>query len=304
MNWDNNIPKLAGRYGERPLRSARRGRSVAGLMVLLAGFAVAPGLYAGQQKTAPPPPSHSGPPPQHNSAPPPRSAPAPQPHNVPQQYNHPPQQHPAPQPYNAPTRQPYAPPPQHSAPQPYNVPQQNYNAPRYPSVTTAPGARTQHLADWLQTHQHLAPADQQKALQQEPGFKSLPPAQQQRLITRLQDLNNKTPEQRQRTLNRVEMWERMSPAQKQQVTNSTAQLRALPPDRQVPLRRAFRDLRDLPPEQRQQMLNSSEFQGQFSAQERGILGNLLTVEPYQANRPANANPSQPPQSNVPIPAYR
>jgi len=88
------------------------------------------------------------------------------------------------------------------------------------------------------------------------------------------------------------------------VSNSTAQLRSLPPDRQVPLRRAFRDLRDLPPAQRQQMLNSSEFQGQFSAQERGILSNLLTVEPYQGNRPAPANPGQPPPSNVPVPSYR
>lgn len=291
MNWDNDISNQAAGHGERARTSARRGRSVAGrldraLMVLL-GLAIvgAPMLFAGQQKTAPPPPSHSAPAPQHSSAPPPRSAPAPQPHNVPQQYNAPPPQH-------------YAPVAPHTAPQPYNAPQ------HYPSATTAPGARTQHLADWMQTHQHLDPAEQQKALQQEPGFKSLPPQQQQRLITRLQDLNNKTPEQRQRTLDRVEAWERMSPAQKQQVTNSTAQLRALPPDRQLPLRKAFRDLRDLPPAQRQQMLNSSEFQGQFSAQERGILGNLLTVEPYQANRPAPANPSQTPQPNVPIPAYR
>jgi hypothetical protein len=298
MNWDNNIPDQAAELGERARRFARKGRSAIGrTLIVLVGFSMmgVPTMFAGQQKTAPPAPSHSAPAPQQHSAP------APQPH-MPQQYNVPTQQHTAPQPYNAPAKQQYAPVgPQPQMPQQYNAPSQNYSAPNAPHP---PSARTQHLADWLQTHQHLAPADQQKALQQEPGFKNLPPAQQQRLMTRLQDLNNKTPQQRQRTLDRVEVWERMSPAQKQQVTNSTAQLRALPADRQVPLRRAFRDLRDLPPAQRQQMLNSSQYQGEFSAQERGILNNLLTVEPYQANRPPPANPSQAPASNVPIPAYR
>ena len=37
----------------------------------------------------------------------------------------------------------------------------------------------------------------------------------------------------------------------------------------------------LPPEQRQAMMNSGQFQTQFSPQERGILTNLLAVEPYQ-----------------------
>ena len=69
----------------------------------------------------------------------------------------------------------------------------------------------------------------------------------------------------------------------------------------VPLRRAFRDLRDLPPAQRQQMLNSSQSQGESSPQERGILSNLLTVEPYQVEQACSGKPSQEPQSNVPIP---
>jgi hypothetical protein len=297
MNCDRNNPNPAADCGERAQTSARRGRNAAGSrgLILLLGFAMACSstVHAGQHQSAPPPPSHSAPPQQHNSAPPP-------PHS-----SAPPQQHAAPQPYNVPAQQ-------HNAPQTYNPPPQSYNAPHYAPPSVPPKSQSQyparvqqqHLGDWLQTHQHLAPAEQQKALQQEPGFNKLPPAQQQRLITRLQDLNNKSPEQRQRTIDRVETWERMSPAQKQQVANSTAQLRSMPPDRQLPLRRAFRDLRDMPPEQRQQILNSSRFQGEFSSQERGILSNLLTVEPYQANRPMPANPSQTPPSTVPIPAYR
>lgn len=178
-------------------------------------------------------------------------------------------------------------------------------APRNPPASRGephpPSAKTQHLGEWLATHQNLAPAEQEKALQREPGFSKLPPEQQQRLENRLRDLNNKTPEQRQRTINRVEAWERMSPEQKQQVTNSTAQLRALPPDRQISLRKAFRDLRGVPPDERQAVLNSGRFQSQYSPQERGILSNLLTIEPYQPNR---ATPAQAPPSTLPIPAYR
>ena len=44
------------------------------------------------------------------------------------------------------------------------------------------------------------------------------------------------------------------------------------------VRKAFRDLREYPPEQRQAMMNSGQFQAQFTPQERGILSNILAVE--------------------------
>jgi hypothetical protein len=43
---------------------------------------------------------------------------------------------------------------------------------------------------------------------------------------------------------------------------------------------AFRDLREMPPSQRQEVLNSERFRGQFSDQERGTLSDLLTVAPW------------------------
>ena len=49
----------------------------------------------------------------------------------------------------------------------------------------------------------------------------------------------------------------------------------LPEDRQRLMKKAFRDLREYPPEQRQAMMNSGQFQAQFTPQERGILGNIL-----------------------------
>jgi hypothetical protein len=53
------------------------------------------------------------------------------------------------------------------------------------------------------------------------------------------------------------------------------------PDRQQAVRRAFRQMRQMPPQQRQMFLNSGSYASQFSPQERTVLGNLLSIEPYQ-----------------------
>ena len=74
--------------------------------------------------------------------------------------------------------------------------------------------------------------------------------------------------------------ERLTPPQRRQVTTAMQQLGSLPQDRRRMVSKAFRDLREMPPEQRQTELNSDQFMGQFSEQERGVLHNLLTVETY------------------------
>jgi hypothetical protein len=40
-------------------------------------------------------------------------------------------------------------------------------------------------------------------------------------------------------------------------------------------------LRQMPPQERQQMLSSGSYASQFTPQERTVLGNLLSIEPYQ-----------------------
>ena len=138
-----------------------------------------------------------------------------------------------------------------------------------------------HLGIWLQRHGNLPPDQQERALQNEPGFKNLPPETQQRLTNRLRQLNRMPPNQRQRMVDRIEAMEHLTPQMRQEVRSSFQQFRALPEDRQRLVKKAFRDLREYPPEQRQAMMNSSQFQAQFTPQERGILGNILSVEPYQ-----------------------
>jgi hypothetical protein len=50
------------------------------------------------------------------------------------------------------------------------------------------------------------------------------------------------------------------------------------------MKRAFQDLRAVPLEQRPTVLNSERYQGVFTPEERGILSDMLLVEPYQPVR--------------------
>lgn len=138
-----------------------------------------------------------------------------------------------------------------------------------------------HLGSWLQNHQGESFAGQENALRREPGFNRLPQPQQQRLIDRLHQLNSMTPQQRQRWIDRNENMERLSPERRQAVRNSTQEYSSLDPARKDLVRGAYRVLRDMPPAQREHVLNSPAYRSMYSDHERQMLGNLLSVEPYE-----------------------
>lgn len=149
----------------------------------------------------------------------------------------------------------------------------------------APGARTGRgvpLAEWMNQHSQLSAADQQRALEREPGFHDLPKPTQDRMRQRLSELDNMPPAQRQRILARNEAMSHLSPDQRSQVRGAMQQLGALPPDQRRSVARTFHDLRGLPPEQRDSALNSERYRGQFNDVQRSTLENLLRVEPLMA----------------------
>src|ERR1700719_159520 len=76
-----------------------------------------------------------------------------------------------------------------------------------------PKPNQEHLAQWMNRHSNLPLADQQHALENEPGFRDLPSQTQQRMRDRLTQLNNMTPEQRRRILDRTEQIEHLTPTQ-------------------------------------------------------------------------------------------
>jgi len=155
---------------------------------------------------------------------------------------------------------------------------QGHEVPRPPQgnapprqVPRPPAAEQRHGGDWLRSHQNLSPAEQEKALQNDPQFRKLPAQQQQRLVNRLQKFNSLPPQEQQRRLNRIETWEHLTPQQKQQARQLAQQWKQLSPDRQRMMKTAIGDLRAMPPEQRESVLESDRFKGMFSEQERSML---------------------------------
>src|SRR5271170_6199661 len=151
--------------------------------------------------------------------------------------------------------------------------------------------KQEHLGQWMERHSNMPLADQQHALENEPGFRDLPPQTQQAMRNRLTQLNNMSPEQRRRILERTEEMEHLTPPQRQQVRGALEQYRGLPEDRRRLVARAFRDLREMPQPQRQAIMNQDRFRAEFSDQERNTLSGLLAVEPYLPVQHPNDAPS-------------
>lgn len=142
-----------------------------------------------------------------------------------------------------------------------------------------PGKNQQHLSQWMDTHNGMPLAQQQTALENEPGFRNLKPAEQDRMHARLQQLNQMPPEQRQRVIQRTEAMERLAPTQRQQIRGATAQLGSLQPPRRRAVASAFHSALEMPVGERQRWLNSAQVRSQFNDEERSTLNNLLLVAP-------------------------
>lgn len=175
-------------------------------------------------------------------------------------------------------RAPYQPPP--------SAPRNGYSGPGYGSQTRQPYTpqrplRAGHLPEWLNQHRGTSVQQQERLLRSDPSFKTLPRGDQQRLMQQLRQVDRMPAPERERRLARNEMIERLSPEEQMRINRSATQFRGLPQDRRALVRQAFQDLRSVPMDQRQTVLDSARYQHMFSPQERGILSNLLRVEPYQ-----------------------
>ena len=138
-----------------------------------------------------------------------------------------------------------------------------------------------HRGDWLRRYGSLPPSQQERQLQNDPGYRSLPPQRQQQLMNRLREFNSRPPEQRQQILNRMETFEHMTPQQQQQARNLFNQYRALPEDQRNKVSQAYRRLRGMPPAARNDLLNSDEFKNNYTPEQRDLLRGMtdLNVAP-------------------------
>jgi hypothetical protein len=146
--------------------------------------------------------------------------------------------------------------------------------------------RQGHLADWMQNHSNMSLAEQQRAMQNEPGFRELDRQTQQRELNRLGQLYALSPQQRARRLDRLEAFDNLNPAQRQQYDAAARQLGVLPRPRQNMIAHAMIDMRDMPPQQREQVIDSPAFAQQFpDPGERAMIRTLLSAEPYSPPPP-------------------
>lgn len=216
---------------------------------------------------APPPPHPL--PPTHNSPPAHNTSGPSQPHNVPR-----------PEPSHPATGSDSS----HNGARP--EPSHSFTRPE-PNIVVRPGSNQDHLSQWMERHSNLSLSEQQRALDNEPGFRDLPEQVRQREHDQLVRLNSMNPQQRTRMLERNEALERMAPPQRQQYRNVVQSFASLPLDRRHMIARAVLDLRVMPPDQRRQVLDSPTSRAQFSDEERYMLSTLLTAEPYSPARAAN-----------------
>lgn len=135
-----------------------------------------------------------------------------------------------------------------------------------------------HRGEWLRKNQNLPPAEQERALQNDPAFKQLPPEKQQQLLNRLRNFNSLPPEQRQRILDRMETFEHLPQGQRQQLRDLYGQMQNLPQDRRIAVRQAARRLSTMDPAERERILSSPHFQQRFSPQEQDLVRGLSQFE--------------------------
>jgi hypothetical protein len=166
---------------------------------------------------------------------------------------------------------------------------------------TRSGQNQEHLQQWMQSHGSLTLEQQQKALQNEPGFRQFTPETQQRMLQELGRLNQMSPQQRQRAFDRTEAMERLPQARRIQVRDALTSLGLLPKDRRMYVSREFRAMRDMPAAQQQAFLNSPVMRARFSDQERQILGHLFEVAPYLPPPQAAPGMSMPAQTPGTLP---
>jgi len=165
---------------------------------------------------------------------------------------------------------------------PFGHPDSHGNSANSGSSRNAPlqnrGARSgPRMGDWLRKHATLPPREQERDLENDPAFRSLPAQQQDRLRDRLQKFNSLPPDRRQRILQRMDAWDRMTPDQRDRARDLFQRFRSVPEDRRKAMGFALRNLRNMSPEQRRNVMASPQFRSSFSDDERNIIRGMTDL---------------------------
>ena len=142
------------------------------------------------------------------------------------------------------------------------APNQNYPQPHPPHA---------HAGDWLRRYKGLPPGEQERALQNDPGFRRMNPEQQRRLRQQLHYFASLPPREQQRVVDNMDRWAHLTPEQKQQAREVFGRMQHIPPERRPMVRTAIRNLSAMPPERREEVIDSNRFKKMFSSEERDVM---------------------------------
>ena len=119
----------------------------------------------------------------------------------------------------------------------------------------------------------MSPEDRERELAK------LPPARARLIRQRIWRYNHMRPEEQQALRERYQTFSQLPPDKQQIVRDRLRDLHQLPQARQPLVHREVEQLRSLPEAQRQARMNSDEFRGRFSPQERQIIRDISAYLP-------------------------
>jgi hypothetical protein len=131
---------------------------------------------------------------------------------------------------------------------------------------------------WIQRLQRMSPQEQERFLENNRRFRSLPPRRQAEIRARLKQWDRLTPEQKRILIRRARIFERMSPAERREIRQVILpEWRRLPPARRRIVKQKLRQLQGLNESQREKRLNDPRFNRGLSPKERNLLDQLAKL---------------------------
>lgn len=134
-------------------------------------------------------------------------------------------------------------------------------------------------SDWLVRLREMSPEEQERFMNNNQHFQSLPSARQAEIRSHLQQWNNLSPEQRQAFRDRLEVWQRISPEEQERVRQQILpQWQQISPERRRVLMQHLNQLRALSEPERSARLNDPAFLQDLSAEEQIVLRKLSEIK--------------------------
>jgi len=131
---------------------------------------------------------------------------------------------------------------------------------------------------WVEQIRDMSPEQQERFMQNNQRFQSLPTQRQQQIRQNLQKWNNLSPTERGAIREREQVLEGLSPEQRQHLqTEILPKWQQMTPDRRQVINGRLHTLHSMPPEDREAALNNPRFMQGLSPDEQSVLRDLSSL---------------------------